>query len=142
MRAREFIHENKNKSVASDGVLPPEEADPMRYTYIIPGLSAADPYKNYRFGVAMARARSDNADKLNPQNNAIDPFKPTWDADSVFGEHGLVVGMNSSVESVIDQALAMTKTPGGKKLVSTAASKEPGFVDTQSPVKAFKGYPR
>ena len=90
----------------------------------------------------MARARSDNADKLSPQNNAIDPFKPTWDADSVFGEHGLVVGMNSSVESVIDQALAMTKTPGGKKLVSTAASKEPAFVDTQSPVKAFKGYPR
>jgi hypothetical protein len=36
----------------------------------------------------------------------------------------------------------MTKTPGGKELVSTADSKEPEFVDTTSPVKAFKGYPR
>lgn len=142
MRAREFIHENKNQPVASDGRLPAEEAEPMRYTYIIPGLSAADPYRNYRFGVAMARARADNGDKSNPQNNAIDPFKPTWAADSVFGEHGIVVGMNSTVESVIDQALVMTNTPGGKKLVSTAASKEPKFVDTQSPIKAFKGYPR
>jgi hypothetical protein len=36
----------------------------------------------------------------------------------------------------------MTKTPGGKKLISTADSTEPTFVDTKSPVKAFKGYPR
>jgi len=142
MRAREFIHENKNQSVGSNGKLPPEEAEPMRYTYIIPGLSAADPYKNYRFGVALARARADQSNKLNPQNKDIDPYMPEWSAESVFGEHGIVVGMNASVEEVIDQALAMTKTPGGKKLVSTAASKEPKFVDTQSPVKAFKGYPR
>ena len=38
--------------------------------------------------------------------------------------------------------LYMTKTPGGKRMVSTPASTEPGFVDTQSPIKAFKGYPR
>lgn len=141
MRAREFIYENKNKSVASNGVLPPEQADPMRYTYIIPGLSAADPYKNYRFSVAMARARADQGDK-NSANKDIDPFKPTWAADSVFGENGVVVGMNATVAAVIDQALAMTKTAGGKKLVSTAVSTEPAFVDTQSPVIAFPGYPR
>jgi hypothetical protein len=58
MRAREFVRRN----LKEETVLPPEQADPMRYTYIIPGLSAADPYKNYRFGVAMARARSDYAD--------------------------------------------------------------------------------
>jgi hypothetical protein len=142
MRAREFIHENKNQSISSNGILPAEESDPMRYTYSIPGLTASDPYKIYRFGVAMARARADQGDKLNPQNKEIDPFKPTWSAETVFGEHGLVVGMNSSVEGVIDQALAMTKTPGGKKLVSTVKSEEPNFVATQSPVKAFKGYPR
>jgi len=139
MRAREFIHENKN---GSSGKLPPEEAGPMRYTYIIPGLSAADPYKNYRFGVALARARADQGDNDSTQNKEIDPYKPEWSAESVFGEHGIVVGMNSAVEGVIDQALAMTKTPGGKKLVSTAASVEPTFVDNKSPVKAFKGYPR
>jgi hypothetical protein len=36
----------------------------------------------------------------------------------------------------------MTKTPGGKKMVSSGPSEEPAFVDTKSPVKAFKGYPR
>jgi hypothetical protein len=34
----------------------------------------------------------------------------------------------------------MTKTPGGKRLVSTPDSTEPTFVDTQSPVKPFNGY--
>lgn len=128
MRAREFIVEQRD--------LPPESADPMRYTYVIPGLSAADPYKNYRFGVAMARARSDAG------TDGLTKDMPEWTAQTAFGEHGVVVGMNSGVEQIIDQALAMTDTAGGKELVSTADSQEPAFVDTTSPVKAFKGYPR
>ena len=130
MRAREFILEQRE--------LPPEVADPLRYTYVIPGLSASDPYNNYRFGVAMARARSD----AGTDDHAIDPHKPAWTPETAFGEHGVVVGMNQGIEQIIDQALAMTKTPGGKELVSTADSKEPNFVDTKSPVKAFKGYKR
>ena len=130
MRAREFITEQRE--------LPDELAAPMRYTYVIPGLSAADPYNNYRFGVAMARARSD----AGTDNHAIDPHKPEWHPETAFGEHGVVVGMNSGIEEVIDKALAMTRTPGGKQLVSTPTSTEPAFVDTTSPVKAFKGYPR
>lgn len=130
MRATEFITEQRD--------LPPEQADPMRYTYIIPGLSAADPYRNYRFGVAMARARSD----AGADDHAIDPFKPEWSPETAFGEHGVVVGMNNNIEQVIDQALTMTKTPGGKQLVSTPTSTEPEFVDKTSPVRAFKGYPR
>ena len=128
MRAKEFIVEQRE--------LPPDQADPMRYTYVIPGLSAADPYRNYRFGVAMARARSDaGTDEINKDF-------PQWTPETAFGEHGVVVGMNSGIEQVIDQALQMTKTPGGKELVSSAESIEPKFVDTTSPVKAFKGYPR
>jgi hypothetical protein len=50
--------------------------------------------------------------------------------------------MNSSIEQIIDQALTMTDTTGGKELVSTADSQEPAFVDTTSPIRAFKGYPR
>ena len=130
MRAREFITEQKD--------LPAETADPMHYTYVIPGLSASDPYNNYRFGVAMARARSD----AGTDDHTIDPFKPEWSAETAFGEHGVVVGMNGGIEQIIDKALQMTKTPGGKELVSTAPSKEPPFVDTVSPVKGFKGYPR
>jgi hypothetical protein len=128
MRAREFITEQRE--------LPPEQADPMRYTFVIPGLSASDPYNNYRFGVAMARARSDAG------TDGITSKLPAWSSETAFGEHGVVIGMNSSIEQVIDQALTMTNTPGGKKLVSTPTSTEPASVLTQSPVKAFAGYPR
>ncbi len=126
MRAREFIREQKE--------LPPEQAEPMRYTYVIPGLSAADPYRNYRFGVALARARSDaGKDGINDQF-------PAWDSETAFGEHGVIAGMNAGISQIIDQALSMTKTPGGKKMVSTPASTEPDFVDKTSPIRAFKGY--
>ena len=128
MRAREFITEERE--------LAPELADPMHYTYVIPGLSASDPYNNYRFGVAMARARSDAG------TDGLTKDMPAWTAKTAFGEHGVVVGMNNSIEQIIDQALAMTDTQGGKELVSTADSKEPAFVDTTSPIRAFKGYPR
>ena len=129
MRAREFLREQA-------ATLPPEQADPMRWTYVIPGLSAADPYRNYRFGVALARARSDaGTDGLNDQI-------PAWHTETAFGEHGVVEGMGPNVAEIIDQALTMTNTPGGKKLVSTPTSTEPDFVDKISPVKAFAGYPR
>jgi hypothetical protein len=67
---------------------------------------------------------------------------PAWETETAFGEHGVVSGFDSNVDPVIDMALKMTQTPGGKKLVSTAASQEPASVDTTSPIKAFKGYPR
>jgi hypothetical protein len=128
MRAREFILEQKN--------LASEQSAPMHDTYVIPGLSASDPYNNYRFGVAMARARSDAG------TDGLTKDMPAWSAKTAFGEHGVVAGMNSAVAEIIDQALAMTNTAGGKELVGTADSEEPKFVDTQSPVRAFKGYPR
>jgi len=129
MRAREFITEQAAQ-------LPAEQADPMRYTYVIPGLSAADPYKNYRFGVALARARSEAI------KDEVNPNLPEWHDETAFGEHGIVAGMNPGIAQLIDAALSMTKTPGGKRMVSTPTSTEPAFVDTVSPVKAFKGYPR
>jgi hypothetical protein len=129
MRAREFLREQA-------AILPPEQADPMRYTYVVPGLSAADPYRNYRFGVALARARSDAG-----TDGIVDSI-PAWHDETAFGEHGVVAGMSPNIAELIDQALNMTNTPGGKKLVSTPDSTEPNFVDKTSPVKAFVGYPR
>lgn len=128
MRAQEFIVEQKE--------LPPEQSAPMQNTYVMPGLTAQDPYKTYRFGVAMARARSNQA------TDGVNDFRPDWSPETAFGEQAVVVGFNSDVDPVIDQALAMTKTPGGKKLVSTAKSEEPKLVADKSPIKAFKGYPR
>jgi len=128
MRAREFITEEQR--------LPPEQADPMRQTFIIPGLTSDEPYQIYRFGMAMARARS------NAIKDTVNPFILPWNQEEVFGNHAMVAGIDSNVDPIIDQALQMTKTPGGKKLVGTAKSHEPPGIDTVSPVRAFKGYPR
>ncbi len=126
MRAREFITEQHD--------LAPEQSAPMRQTYVIPGLSASDPYNNYRFGVAIARARSDQT------TDDINPYRPDWSTETPFGEHGVVVGMNAGIKPVIDAALKMTGTKGGKKLVTSAESEEPNGNNVKSPVKAFKGY--
>jgi len=130
MRAREFIVEQRK--------LPPEIAEPLRYTYILPGLSASDPYNNYRFGVALARARSD----LGSDQEVLDKDIIPWSPETAFGEHGVISGFDANVDPVIDMALKMTRTPGGKRLVSTKNSEEPKSVDTRSPIRAFKGYPR
>ena len=127
MRAREFITEQAN--------LPPEQAEPMRYTYVLPGLSAADPYNNYRFGVAIARARA-----MAGGHDGVNDHMPEWSSETAFGEHGVIAGMVPSIDKIIDSALKMTNTPGGKKMVSTGPSEEPKFVEKTSPVKAFKGY--
>ncbi len=85
-------------------------------------------------GVAMARARSEY------RKDEVNPHMPEWTAETAFGEHAVVAGFNSGIGKIIDAALAMTNTPGGKKLVSTPESDEPDYVDTQSPIKGFKGY--
>ena len=128
MRAREFITEQRE--------LPDESKEPMRYTYTLPGLSSSDPYQTYRMGVALARARSEY------RKDDVNPHMPEWSAEAAFGEHAVVAGFNSGIEKIIDAALTMTNTPGGKRLVSTPDSVEPDFVEKTSPVRAFAGYPR
>ena len=128
MRAREFITEER--------VLPPEQADPMRQTFILPGLTSSDPYETYRFGVAMARARSEAV------KDDLNPYILPWNAEEVFGEYAVVAGINGTVDPIIDKALKMAGISGGKKAIGTATSEEPPSTDKTSPVKAFKGYPR
>jgi hypothetical protein len=83
----------------------------------------------------MARARSDAG-----AQDGVNPFMRPWTSESAFGEHAIVSGMDEQIAPILDLALKMTNTPGGKRLVSTPDSTEPTFVDTQSPIKAFKGY--
>ena len=128
MRAREFVTEEKN--------LPPEQADPMNHVFVLPGVNSSDPYQIYRFGVAMARARSDAG------TDGITNKLPAWSAEAAFGEHAVVAGFNDSVEPVIDQALKMAGLPGKKVQISTPNSLEPALVNHTSPVKSFAGYPR
>jgi len=128
MRAREFITEQAH--------LPAEEAEPLRYTYELPGVTTADPYRTYRVGVAIARARSD------AQPDDINPYRPEWHSETALGRYAVVSGVNDTVDPIIDQALKMTDTPGGKRMVSSAESEEPDFVKDQSPIRPFRGYPR
>ena len=128
MRAREFITEHAH--------LPAEEAEPLRYTYELPGVTTADPYRTYRVGVAIARARSD------AQPDDINPYRPEWHSETALGRYAVVSGVNDTVDNIIDQALKMTDTPGGKRMVSSAESEEPSFVQDQSPIRPFRGYPR
>jgi len=130
MRAREFITEQAAE-------LPDAVADPMRYTYVLPGVNGSDPYGAYRLSVAMARARSDAGEQ-----DGVNDYMVPWTSETAFGEHAVVAGMDEQIIPIIDQALKMTGTPGGKRMVSTPSSDEPNFVDTVSPVKSFKGYPR
>jgi len=126
MRAREFITEQ--------ATLPPEQADPMNHVFVLPGVPSSDPYKIYRLGVAMARARSDAG-----TNDPI-PNMPEWSAQAAFGEDAVVAGFNASVEPIIDQALKMSGLSAEKIQISTPNSLEPALVNTQSIVKPFKGY--
>lgn len=127
MRAREFIVEQRAE-------LDPGIKYPMHHTFFIPGIRNNDPYHSYRLGTAMARARAELGDET-------DHF-PEFTTQSAFGQNAVVVGFNDSVDAVIDKALQMTGTQGGKTLVSSLESEEPPATNTHSPVRGFKGYPR
>jgi len=126
MRAREFITEQ--------ATLPPEQADPMNHVFTLPGVKSSDPYQIYRLGVAIARARSDAG-----TNDPI-PNMPEWSAQAAFGEDAVIAGFNANVEPAIDYALKMAGLPVKKVQISTPNSLEPSLVNSQSPVKPFKGY--
>lgn len=130
MRAKEFINENKHAN------LPAEFAEPMHYTYELPGLSSSTFYPNYRLGVAMARARSE----VLPDTE--NPYRPDWSEQSAVGPHAIVVGATDQVGQIIDKALSMTGIPGGKRLIASKESEEPPGTNSTSPVPSFKGYPR
>jgi hypothetical protein len=125
MRAREFITEERAS-------LDPKIAAPLKHTFFIPGIRNNDAYHTYRLGTAMARARAD-------VGHVTDNFPPFTD-QSAFGQNAVIVGFNDNVDEVIDKALAMTGTPGGKTLVGTKESEEPADTTTTSPIKGFKGY--
>lgn len=127
MRAREFIAEQR-------GELDPRTAKPLKNTYILPGIRNNDAYLALRTGVAMARARADIG--------GVSQGFPEWTDQSAFGQNAIVVGFNDTVDEVIDRALAMTSTPGGKVVIGTKDSEEPDDTGIHSPLKGFAGYPR
>jgi hypothetical protein len=130
MRAKEFIVENNY----NDGEAL-EISRAMPATYAISKLPNSDFYKQYRFGVAIASARSEEARRNEPA--------PTMAPSSIWGENEIVVSYDSTTADVIDAALKIVGlAPKDKKLISTAKSEEMLTVNHQSPVRGFKGYER
>lgn len=126
MRAYEFITEDRT------GSLTPEVAEALPATYVLPELKNQDPYLQYRFGVAMAAAKSAKA----REKDGVPPFAK----DSAWGENQIVIGyMDPNTGEYIDDALKQMGL-SGKRMISTPTSEEASDVDKISPVKAFKGF--
>jgi hypothetical protein len=124
MRAKEFIVE------ARIGSLQDDVARALPATYVIPALKNQDPYKQLRFGVAIAAAKS-SKHRQDEQTS----FEP----QSAWGENEIVISYDPSAEEFIDDALKMVGlSPSDKKLISTLKSEEATDVVTKSPVPTKK----
>lgn len=124
MRAREFITEQR-------GSLDPSQLSALTNTYVIPGLPSQDPYRTYRFGMALARARS--------TENELD--LPEFAEEGAFGELAVITGAEDT-DALIDRAMKLAGIKGGKKAVGSRESEEAPGINTHSIVKPFAGYPR
>jgi hypothetical protein len=134
MRAKEFIIEDSTIP-DSDNRLSSSVARSLPSTYSIPALPNSDFYKQYRFGVAIAGARSAEQRQSDSNGASMAP-------SSAWGENEIIIAYDLDTD-IIDYALNIVGLKSSdKKLISTKKSEEMSEVDTNSPVQGFKGYPR
>ena len=130
MRAREFVSEGRTGTITRDVGLA------LPGAFKIPALQNSDPYKQYRFGVAIAGAKGAAQRKA----DGVPPFDGP---SSVFGEDMIIVSYDPHVKDYIDDALHSMHMPSSDAVqIGTMASEEASDVDTTSPVRGFGGYPR
>ena len=135
MRLKEFLTEQQMSDVHD---LMDVAKLSLPNTYKLTQLKNNDFYPIYRFGVALADVRGQQADE-NPANNGINPFKPDFHAESSWGENQVVSGYDSKLKDVAAKALNKIGK-SGIKVVSSPGSDEMKDVYKGSPIKAFKGY--
>lgn len=129
MRAKEFITEATRLPLSSD------VARALPGTYALSGLPNSDFYLQYRFGVAIAGIRGQQA----RQNDEVAPYQ--MKGETVWGENQIVSSyMDPHIGENIELALRELNLPTQKKLISTPTSEEATDIDKVSPVKGFKGY--
>lgn len=125
MRAKEFIKE------AREGSMQDDVAAAIPAAYVIPELANQDPYKQYRFGMALANARSRKAKEQEGQA----PFN----AASPWGENAVVVSYTNTTKDIIDDALEQVGLgSGSKKQITSTGSNETKDVAKVSPVAKAK----
>lgn len=130
MRAREFVAEGRTGTITRDVGLA------LPGAFKIPALQNSDPYKQYRFGVAIAGAKG-------AEQRAKDGVPPFDGPSSEFGEDMIIVSYDPHVKDYIDDALHSMNMPSSDAVqIGTMASLEAPDVDTRSPINSFKGYQR
>ena len=134
MRAKEFIVENSIDSTVpgDDSTLSTSISRSLPATYSIPKLPNSDFYKQYRFGVAIAAARSAKQRDTHPG--------PNMAPASAWGENEIVVAYALDTEIIDDALKTMGLQSSDKILLSTKESEEAEDIQAQSPVSSFRGY--
>ena len=134
MRASEFITEAA--AAGRTGTITRDVGLALPGAFKIPKLQNNDPYKQYRFGVAIAGAKG-------AEQRARDGVPPFDGPSSVFGEDMIIVSYDPHVKDYIDDALHSMHMPSSDAVqIGTMASEEAPDVDKVSPVRGFMGYPR
>jgi hypothetical protein len=118
MKIKEILSEGGTGSLA------PAVARAMPTTWELPGLPNQDPYLQYRMGLAMANARSD------------EPFNE----QSAFGENMSIVGYTDADDETVKLALKRMGAPysDGAHSISTRKSEEATDVNKSSPTPTKK----
>lgn len=121
MRIKDIINEARQGSMQDDA------AAALPATYTIPALANQDPYKQYRFGIALANARSRPA----KQQEGAEQF----DAQSPWGENAVVVSYSHTTKDIIDDALEQVGlSASDKRQITSDKSEEVKDVGVLSPV--------
>ena len=134
MRIKEFLTEQELSDV-HDALDVASLSLP--YTYMMPELQNSNFYDIYRFGVAIAAVRGEAGDIDGVQ----DQNRPDFRASSEWGQHLIVSSYDPEIKTVLKKALGKTDHKGMKS-VSSPGSEEMKDTIKNSPMKAFKGYPK
>jgi hypothetical protein len=126
MRAKEFIQESRENGMEDD------VAEAIPSAFVIPALPNQDPYKQYRFGVALANARANKA-----KDDVIK--RDTFQAKSPWGENAIVISYTNTTKDIIDDALnQIGLSSSAKKQITSTGSHETKDVNKSSPVATKK----
>ena len=117
MRAREFVKEAVNKQKDTVEGFSSLESDPMVLTYAFPDMPGNNPYRAYRFAMAMANHE-------------------TGDRDGPTSQLAVMSAYTDGDEKII--RAAMKKTGEKAIIVGSKGSSEPKGTDTQSPIAKIK----
>ena len=137
MRLKEFLTEQQMSDVHD---LLDVARLSLPYSYRLDNLKNNDFYPIYRFGVAIADVRGEQANE-NPANKNLDPYKPKFRAQSSWGENAVVTGFDPNLENIIKKAASKINKSGITNM-STPGSEEMKDTYKGSPIKPFKGYGR